>query len=315
MILGPTAGGKSELAVSIAESVGGEVISADSMQVYRHMDAGTAKPSARLREQVVHHMIDIVEPGERFTVSEWFERVERLIPDLQSRGVTPVIVGGTNLYIKTLLEGMFTGPEADIEFRESLAALDSQELHSRLKQIDPDAAGRIYPNDRKRIIRALEVYHQTGQAISKFQQQWSDSRNEPYRHDPVLIGLDWPVELINRRINLRVKAMYYPEKVDPALASEICPNGESLPEEIRRLDETGMLGEQASEALGYKQVLEYLSGRCTLSEAYERTKILTRRFGKQQRTWLRRFHGVNWLNMEELQDNSLLLSRALAHIH
>ncbi len=314
LILGPTAGGKSDLAAAIAESVGGEVIGADSMQVYRHMDAGTAKPPAELRRRVRHYMIDIIEPTERFTVSDWFEQVERIIPDLQGRNIRPVIVGGTNLYIKVLLEGMFTGPEADMSFRESLAELDSQQLYDRLTHIDPDSAGRISPNDRKRVIRALEVYHQTGQAISRFQQQWTEARNEPYRHDPVIIGMDWPVEMINRRINLRVKAMFFPDKVEPDLAASICPNGENLIDETRRLDDQGLLGIQASEALGYKQVLNYLRGRCSLDDAFEQTKILTRRFGKQQRTWLRRFRNVNWLQINDLHDMSHIHDLAMSHV-
>jgi len=309
VILGPTAGGKSDFAVSLAELVGGQIIGADSMQIYRHMDAGTAKPSATLRQRVPHHLIDIVEPTEPFTVANWLERAEELIHRLQSDGVRPIVVGGTNLYIKALLEGMFQGPPSDEAFRASLAEMTSQDLHRRLRQVDPDAAERIKPNDRKRIVRALEVHASTGRPISQQQTQWQTHPPSPlsgrpegppvpsrYRHNPILIGLAWPTDKINQRINLRVKAMFDPESVPPDLAAEVCPNGQSLPDEVQDLESAGLLGPQARQALGYKQVLEHLSGVWTLDKAFEKTKILTRRFAKSQRTWLRRFEQVSWLD-------------------
>jgi len=302
IILGPTAGGKSDLAVALAEQLpgGGEIIGADSMQVYRHMDAGTAKPPQELCNRVPHHMVNIVEPTERFTVADWLEQAEALIESLQSQGKTPIIVGGTNLYLKALLEGMFDGPGQDEEFRTSNKDTENDELHSQLKQIDPEAAERISPNDRKRLIRALEVHHLTGETISSRQQQWQEDPDKTYRHNPIMLGMHWPVEAINPRINLRVKAMFFPEQVDPILAAAACPNGESLPAETKRLEDAGFLGEQAREALGYKQVLEHIHGNMTLDESYERTKILTRRFAKQQRTWLRRFQNVSWLPAEAM---------------
>ena len=304
VILGPTAGGKSDLAVELAERIsgggGGEVISADSMQVYRHLDAGTAKPPKDLRDRVPHHLVDIVEPTERFTVADWLDKAEALIESLQARGKTPIIVGGTNLYLKALLEGMFDGPGQDEAFRVSLEGVEGGELHRRLSEIDPDSAQRIDRNDRKRLVRALEVHHLTGVPISQHQRQWTDDPGRTYRHDPVMVGMHWPVQAINPRINLRVKAMFFPDQVDPALASTACPNGESLPAEAKRLFEAGLLGEQAREALGYKQVIEHLSGQRTLDEAFERTKVLTRRFAKQQRTWLRRFQGVSWLAAQSM---------------
>jgi len=302
VILGPTAGGKSDLAVELAQRVpgGGEVIGADSMQVYRHMDAGTAKPPKGLRDRVAHHLVDIVEPTERFTVADWLALAEALIRSLQNSGKTPILVGGTNLYLKALLEGMFDGPGQDPVFRASLIECENSDLHRRLMEIDPTAAERIDRNDRKRLIRALEVHHQTGEPISDLQQQWADDPDRPYRHDPVMLGMHWPVDAINPRINLRVKAMFYPDQVDPTLAAAACPNGESLPAETQRLHRAGLFGEQASQALGYKQVLEHLDGGRTLEEAFERTKVLTRRFAKQQRTWLRRFQRINWLPAESM---------------
>ncbi|MEO0514776.1 MAG: tRNA (adenosine(37)-N6)-dimethylallyltransferase MiaA [Planctomycetota bacterium] len=309
VILGPTAGGKSDLAAQLAEHLGGQVLGADSMQVYKHLDAGTAKPPPQLRQRVPHHLVDLVEPTERFTVHDWLNHADATIAEVQSSGGTPVIVGGTNLYLKALLEGLFDGPGQDDAFRASLTALPDAELHQRLAAIDPAAAARIAPADRQRLTRALEVHHLTGQPISELQTQWAEAAaaQTEYRHRPILIGLRWDVEAINPRINLRVKAMFTPDKVDPALAAAVCIGGESLPDEVRRLVAEGRLvpGSQAAEALGYKQVLAALypdqfpgaADRLisNLDDAFERTKILTRRFAKQQRTWLKRFRGVRWI--------------------
>lgn len=321
LILGPTAGGKSELAVALAEALGGEVIGADSMQVYWHMDAGTAKPSLNLRRRAPHHLIDIIEPTERFTVANWLESADRLIGTLSSDGVRPIVVGGTNLYIRALLEGLFAGPPRNEAFRAKLSEIAAGQLHRDLRAVDPDAAERIAPKDRKRIVRALEVFAATGKPISRWQAQWQngprvDGESEiPYRHNPILIALGWDTSIINGRINLRVKAMFNPASVSSELAADLCPGGESLPDEVKRLEGADMLGTQARQALGYKQVLEHLSGAISLDEAFEKTKILTRRFAKSQRTWLRRFAGIHWLNATDkasakLFDESLLIVKS-----
>jgi tRNA dimethylallyltransferase len=306
VVLGPTAGGKSELAVELAELLHrrGEplpgVIGADSMQVYRHLDAGTAKPSRQLRARVPHHMIDIVEPTQSFTVHDWLRRVQPLIADLRQQDTRAIVVGGTNLYIKALLSGLFEGPGQDTAFRASLAGTAPPLLHERLQKVDPAAASRIDPNDRKRLIRALEVHHLTGRPISEYQTQWRETRNAEVGTDKfAMVGLQWPVEEINHRINLRVKAMFHPDQVAPEVGAEICPNGESLPQEAARLNAAGLLGNQAREALGYKQVLASFRGEMTMEEAFERTKIETRRFAKQQRTWMKRFTGVKWIEATE----------------
>lgn len=297
VLVGPTAGGKSDLAVALAEALGGEVIGADSMQVYRGLDAGTAKPEPALRARAPHHLIDIVDPTERFTVADWLARTERAIADIAGRGRVPIVVGGTNLYLKALLEGLFDGPSMDADLRAKLEQLDNAALHAKLAAVDPAAAQRIHLNDRKKMVRAIEVFELTGSPISQRQTQWSEggsTGDDPgsdagpvaYRHNPILIGLDWPVEAINRRINARVKAMFFPT-----------PGVESLPDETRRLRDAGLLGEQARQALGYKQVLEYLEHPTPggLDEAFEKTKVLTRRFAKTQRTWLKRYRGVAWI--------------------
>lgn len=285
VILGETASGKSDLAVGVAEALGGEVVGADSMQIYRRLDAGTAKPTAEQRAAVPHHLVDVVEPTERFTVADWLERAEKLIPQLQHKGVLPVVVGGTNLYLKALLEGMFEGPPADAAFRRRLADVPGETLHERLEAIDPEAAGRIHRRDHKRLVRALEVHHVTGRPISAWQRQWREEGEAGYRYDPIMIGLRWPTEQLNRRINARVKRMFEPGG-----------EAEDLIAETRRLEQAGLLGEQAREAIGTKQVLEHLAGRCTAAEALERVKIETRRLAKTQRTWLKRYRGVHWVD-------------------
>jgi len=297
VIVGPTAGGKSDFAVALAEALRArgepmaELINADSMQVYRGMEAGTAKPQAGLRARAVHHLIDAIEPTERFTVADWLERAEPLIESLRSRGVRPIVVGGTNLYLKALLEGMFEGPEIDATLRAELGKLTGSELHRRLAAVDPASAQRIHPNDIKKLVRAIEVFQLTGKPISAMQTQWVELEGREtyatraYKHDAMLIGLEWEVETINRRINARVKEMFFPTEAGV----------ESLPDEVRRLEGAGLLGVQAREALGYKQVLDHLRGECSLDDAFEKTKILTRRFAKSQRTWLKRYRGVLWL--------------------
>lgn len=296
VIVGPTAGGKSELAFALAGRFHGEILSADSMQVYRGLDAGTAKPPQEWRRAIPHHLLDVVEPDQPWTVADWVAAAESLIADLHARAKLPIVVGGTNLYLKALLEGMFDGPPADESFRREVADVPTPDLHRRLREVDPAAAQRIHVNDRKRTIRALEVFHQTGRAISAQQTQWIEGFSQPvslaappvYRHDPILIGLHWPTERINRRINARVKSMF------PALI-----------EETRRLRDSGRLGPQAAKALGTAQVLDHLAGRMDLEQTIEQVKILTRQYAKTQRTWLKRYRGVHWLEASELADEAL----------
>jgi len=285
LILGPTASGKTELSLRLAERLpgGGECVCADSMQVYRGMDIGTAKPGPEERARAPHHLLDVVDPSdESFSVERWLRLAEASIAEITSRGRWPIVVGGTNLYVKSLIDGLFDGPPADEALRAELAALSLDELRERLEAVDPAAAERIHRNDRRRSIRAIEVHAATGQPISSLQSQWD--REEVARADdsapsdcdrPALriIGLELPVETQNRRINDRVRQMV----------------ADGLVEEVRALHDAGVLGRQAVEALGYRQLVDHFEGRCSLEEAIEQTKIRTRRYAKQQRTWLRRF--------------------------
>ena len=199
------------------------------------------------------------------------------IEDIRSRGAQPIVVGGTHLYIKALMDGLFDGPEPDPALRARLETLSSIELRAKLEAIDPIAAARIHPNDRRRTIRAVEVHDQTGTPISQLQQQWdAPSENENALGPIDLVVLDWPAEAITPRINARVRAM-----LDAGLAQE-----------ARSLWEAGALGPTAREALGYKQLVNHFEGRGTLNEAIEQIKIETRRFAKKQRTWIKRLAGT-----------------------
>lgn len=309
LILGPTAGGKTTLAIHLARHLpgGGECISADSMQVYRGMDIGTAKPTADERAACPHHLLDLAEPDDTgFTVDHWLERAEETIADVRRRGHWPIVVGGTNLYVQALMFGLFDGPEPDADLRARLNALDDRALRDQLERIDPTAASRIHPNDRRRTIRAIEVFERTGSPISAQQLQWgsfvdADETAGPQpRCDVRIIGLLYAPSVINQRINARVRAM-----MDAGLL-----------EEVRELHEAGRLGRQAREALGYKQLIDHLEGRSTLDEAVEQIKIRTRRYAKQQRTWLRRFRVYEpslWLDADAL-DLDDIARRALVYV-
>lgn len=285
IIIGPTAGGKTALGVELAlrhRARGGEaeIVSADSMLVYRGMDIGTAKPTSEERRGVVHHLIDVVEPTDSFSVKQWLTLAERTIAEIRSRGAWPIVVGGTHLYVKALLDGLFEGPGADEGVRARLMAMAPADLRATLEARDPAAAAKLHPNDLRRTVRALEVLELTGVPMSEHQKQWDAARG-PSGY--TLAGLEWPVEAINRRINARVKEMV----------------ARGLVEEVRSLRDRGVLGPQAREALGYKQLLAHLEGRCTLEEAAEAIKIETRRFAKHQRTWARRLRatgGSTWID-------------------
>lgn len=270
IIIGPTAGGKSALAVALSSLANGEVITADSIQIYRGLDIGSAKPTRDEQQGIPHRLIDLVEPTEAFSVHQWLKLAEKTIAETRARSHLPIVVGGTHLYVKALLDGLFEGPEVDPALRETLNARELPDLRAELERVDPAAAAKINAADRRRTVRALEIFRQTGTPISVLQAQWDSERCR--RKDAILVGLEWPVELINRRINARVKDM-----VERGLVAE-----------ARALWEQKRFGTQSREALGYKQLIAHFEGRCTLDEAIERIKIETRRFAKNQRTWAKR---------------------------
>lgn len=279
VIVGPTAGGKTALAVALCKEYErrgmpmGQAVTADAYQIYRGMNIGTAKPTAEEMAGTTHHLIDIADPTDRFTVADWLTMADDLVGNLISDGIPPVIVGGTNLYIQTFLDGMFRAPEPSTEIMEQVQAMDQPDRRAKLLEADPEAHDRIDSNDLRRTRRALAVFMQTGTPITELQRQWDAVDHA--RPGAVLVGLHWASEDINPRINQRVKIMIE----------------SGLVEEARVLWKSGVLGEQSSQAIGYKQLIEHFEKRCTLDEAIERIKIDTRRFAKNQRTWLKRFRG------------------------
>ncbi len=298
LILGVTASGKGQLAFDLAESLDAEIISIDSMKVYRRMDIGTAKPPAEARRKIRCHLIDIVEPSDSFSVGAFLEAASDSIERIKKRKKTIIAVGGTALYIKSLLYGLFNGPGSDFGIRTELherARIEGlEELHRQLTKIDPAAAERINPNDARRIIRALEVYEITGKPISSFQKQW-DQRL--VKHDWTIIGLRRDKADASSRINRRVKKM-----ISAGFVEEV----ESL------LEEEKPLSKQARCAIGYAEIIEHLNGKTNLEDAVELIKKRTRRMAKAQRTWFKTFANVHWLDVALDEPSSEIFTRAMA---
>ncbi len=272
LIAGPTAAGKTTLAIALAHQLsgGGECLCADSMQIYRDMNIGTAKPTPEELASAPHHLLDLADPrDDTFTVDRWLEAAEPCVNEVRSRNRYPLVVGGTNLYLQAFLFGLCDLPTSNSDIRSELEQATNQQLRERLILVDAKAAEQIHPNDRRRTIRALEVHQTTGKPLSQMQQQWTQ---EP-RCDALILRLEDEVEPTNRRINKRVGQMMEIGFLD----------------EVRALLENGRLGSRARAALGYQQLANHLEGGITLEEAVEQIKIATRRFAKQQRTWLRRF--------------------------
>jgi tRNA dimethylallyltransferase len=274
VLLGPTAAGKSAVAISLAQQIGGEILSVDSMQVYKDMNIGTAKPTPAERQRIVHHGIDLTTPNQTFAVSQFVDLADQII----ATKTKPLIAtGGTPLYYKSLFEGLFEGPSADPALRLRLSAEPPEKLHQRLQQIDPAAALRIHVNDRRRLIRAIEVFELTGQPISSLQTDWSSGKP---RHAATWFGLKWDKEILNRRTNARVKQMIEAGWLD---------------ETRDLLNRYGELSKTAAEATGYRELIDHLNGKIPLDDAIEKIKIATRQLARRQMKWFRQFPGVTWL--------------------
>jgi tRNA dimethylallyltransferase len=297
LILGLTASGKGKLAFNLAKSIDAEIISVDSMKVYRRMDIGTAKPSGDAQRQVKYHLIDVVEPSDFFSVAAFLEMTESAIEQIKAKNKPVIAVGGTAMYLKALLFGLFEGPGTDKQIRNRLKQRIKEEgpsqLHQQLAKLDPVAAERINPNDARRIIRALEVYELTGRPISSFQTQFTTDRP---RHNWKIIGLGREKSDTARRINMRAKTM-----IESGLVDEV----KSL------LAEEKPLSPQARCAIGYAEVIEYLGGKYSLDKALELMKKNTRKFAKAQRTWFKTFRNVNWLDVNPDESSERILERAI----
>lgn len=287
LILGVTASGKSAVAHEVAQRLGGEIICVDSMTIYRGMDIGTAKPTPAERAAVPHHLLDLVDPCDSFNVARFVELADAAVQDIASRGRPIIAVGGTMLYVKCFYEGIFEGPGAQPEIRDAIRARAAQigleALHAELAVVDPTAAARIHRNDIRRIERALEVFQLTGKPISAHQQQWDASQIRRPDWRWTLVGLRRERELENRRINERVRRMVASGLID----------------EVRRMfDDPRGVGQQASQAVGYAELLAHFRGDITLDDAIERIKINSRHLAKQQRTWLKRLLTVRWIDAD-----------------
>ena len=295
-IAGPTASGKTALAVELAKELNGEVVSCDSMQIYKRMDIGTAKPTAEEMQRITHHMIDVAEPDEDFSVSKYCEMASPIVDDIIARGKTAIIAGGTGLYMDSLIKGNDFAPFPSTGHRqrleEKLAAMGLETMIAELAAVDPDAAERAQRNPR-RIIRALEVFYETGETITSHNLK---TQATPPRYSPLWLGLDFePRQLLYDRIDLRVGIML-----------EM-----GLEREIRDLLSSGLSPScTAMQAIGYKEFIAALDGQCTMEEAADEVRKSSRRYAKRQLTWFRRNKRIHWLTRHEGDTAEEILRRA-----
>ena len=296
-IAGPTASGKTALAVALAQELNGEVVSCDSMQVYRRMDIGTAKPSREEMQGIVHHMLDVAEAWEDFSVSRYCEMAAPIVDDILSRGKTAIIAGGTGLYMDSLIRGNDFAPIPSTGMRQRLEQQADEEgievLLQQLAAVDPEAAARLHLADRKRIIRALEVYLETGETITAH-----NARTQAIapRYEPLWLGLDFENrQTLYDRINLRVDLMLQQGLID----------------EIRNLLASG-IPEKATalQAIGYKEFVDALAGRASPDAAAEQVKLSSRRYAKRQLTWFRRNPNMHWITRADDENFEEILARA-----
>lgn len=298
VVVGPTAVGKSALALDLCARHGGEIVSVDSMQVYRGLDAATSKPGPAERARAPHHGLDLVEPGEDFSMGDFVRAAERSIAAIAARGRLPVLVGGTGLYLRALLRGMAAAPRRDAGIRQRLldraARRGVESLHRLLKRLDPDSAARLGPRDRQRLVRALEVRLSAGRPLS------SVLRDEPFgaeRYDAVKIGLDMDRKALYARIDARVDEFFAAGLVD----------------EVRGLLRAGRRASaNAFKALGYREVAAHLRGTIPLEEAVALTRRNTRRYAKRQMTWFRKEPEVAWFTIDPASADPFAAPRAHA---
>lgn len=300
-LAGPTACGKSQLALELAPRINAELISMDSMAIYRGMDIGTAKPSIADQARAVHHLIDVIDPSQEFSVAEYVQAAIGCVDDILDRDRTPVFVGGTGLYLRSLLRGVFEGPPADPQVRghleREIERNGPQALHDQLRQKDSVTAERLHPNDTRRVVRALEVFELTGQPLSAQQQQPPRLTETHAAHIYWLSPpRDWLYERINRR-------------VDQMLAA-------GLLDEVRRLIERPEgLSQTARQALGYKELIEFLNNDRPWDAAVDMIKTRTRQFAKRQHTWFRNLEECCELPIQDGESSEQIVVRMLAESH
>ena len=297
-VAGPTASGKTSLSIALAKALDGEVISCDSMQIYRGMDIGTAKPTPDEMDGVVHHMLDVVSPADDFSVSRYCEMADPILQDILARGKTVIIAGGTGLYMDALIRGNSFAPFPSTGMREKLEAeadaIGMEAMAEKLRAIDPDSADRLPMNDRKRIIRALEVYYETGETITEHNRK---TQAIPPKYNPIWFALEDEnrqdlYDRIDRRVDLMLEM--------------------GLMDEIHRLLAEGIPEKATSmQAIGYKEFLDAIHGHCTVQEAADLVKQSSRRYAKRQLTWLRRNEAIHWLRRKPGQTTKEIVAAAL----
>ncbi len=291
-LIGPTASGKEGAALVLAGSHGLEILSLDSMKLFRGMDVGTAKATAAMRRRVPHHLLDLAEPSEQFNARDWLSAADAALIDIASRGARPLFSGGTALYLQTLLHGLFVGPAAQPELRRRLKAVPRQELHDRLTRVDPHSAATIHVNDLRRLVRALEIYEITGTPPSALRKQWQE--NAP-RRSLLIAGIRRNRRDLFARINVRVDRMLEAGLVDEVERLLASPHG---------------LGQVARQALGYKEIADFLTGALgSLDEAVDLIKQRTRHLARRQITWFKRFD-VAWVDAAEDEGGDSIARRA-----
>ncbi len=301
ILTGPTAVGKTKASIGLAKALNGEIISADSMQVYKYMNIGSAKIKPEEMEGVPHHLVDVLEPDEEFHVVKFQEMAKQAIKEIYAKGKVPIIVGGTGFYIQALLYDIdFTENEVNDSYRQSLELLAREKgaevLHEMLQEVDPASAEAIHANNVKRVIRALEFYHLTGKKISEHNEQ-ERAKESPYAFCYFVLNDDR--DFLYERINQRIDAMLE----------------EGLVEEVRFLKEKGYTRDMVSmQGLGYKEILDYLNNECTLEEAVYILKRDTRHFAKRQLTWFRRERDVIWIQKDAYQREEERVLQAMLDI-
>ncbi len=298
-VAGPTASGKTGLSLSLAKRFDGEIISADSMQIYKGMDIGTAKATPKERDLAVHHLVDIADFWENYSAAKFVKKAHEAINDIAHRGKMPIIVGGTGQYVSGILDGIqFADMENDLSFRQRMMTLAKERgeapLRHALFKVDPQSAERILPNDVKRLVRALEIYHVTGKTQSYFNEH-SKPESPPY-HPCILVLTYKDRALLYKRIEERVELMF----------------SEGLADEVRALMEKGFGREDTTslKAIGYAQTISYLNGECTLEQAKQTIKKLTRNYAKRQLTWWRKESRAHMLEVDTMGGGEELVSKA-----
>ena len=289
VICGPTASGKTSLGIQIANLVNGEIISADSMQIYKDMDIGSAKPTTEERSQATHHLVDFVDPDRRYSVADFKKDAESKIKEILEKNKVPIIVGGTGLYVNSLIYNIhYNEVETDLEYRKLLENIDVKDLYKMAEGIDSEALKKIAPTDRKRISRILEIYHSTGKTKTELEKE---SRYES-EYDYKIFVLNMDRQKLYDRINLRVDLMIKDGLVD----------------EVKRMLEKYSEFPTAMQGLGYKEIVDYLNGNCSLDEAIEKIKLETRRYAKRQLTWFRSYDNATWIESGNPENTDIILN-------